>query len=306
MVPDFLRFNNKSSSSRRSKRSDKVNLKDHYCCFAIPLYNVGIYSILTEFFIIGTVFGILSFSAPSILAVALPGILTSLFGFICLMIGMSQAAGFYGVYMEKVELFEKYVIVNVVLLLIGLVYSLVLMIISATRHDTATEECIIQFVSGDERSSVSESGRSVCDVWTWAQLAVCGILWFITGLSQLYFCHLQRVWSRDQKLDHLHYRTIVSAARDSMLGTNSQARGDPRSDAEDWETDSRVGSLDLNRVIREENVIQNSHQASSKQSSQRSNMKNSSRLKNQIGERTVAEEEEERLVAGSTLVSRVV
>ncbi|KAG0141618.1 hypothetical protein CROQUDRAFT_663573 [Cronartium quercuum f. sp. fusiforme G11] len=190
---------------------------DHYCCFAIPLYNVGIYVILAQFTVFGLVSGILVFSTPSILAIAVPQTLTAIFGVLCIIIGLAQAIGFYGVYKERVAFFRKYIIFNAILVFITLFYSLILIVLSATHHQRAIQQCILQFVSNDDNlATVSASGRTICNIWTWAQLGVCGLLWVLFCASEIYFMMLERRWGKDQKIDHLKYRSIVSAARESM------------------------------------------------------------------------------------------
>lgn len=80
--------------TRLATSADKKEMfSDHYCCFAIPLYNVGIYVILAQFAAFGLVSGILGFSAPSVLAIAVPDTVTAIFGVLCILIGLVQAMG---------------------------------------------------------------------------------------------------------------------------------------------------------------------------------------------------------------------
>lgn len=244
---------------RKPRRSQSVNrgpqtlsqaekvlmFSDHYCCFAIPLYNAGIYSILAQFTILGFVFGILSFSAPSILAIVIDFSYTALFGVLCLCVGLVQAIGFYAVYKEKPDLFKKYTIGTQSLLALTFLYSLVLLIISFTRHSAAVDQCLAQFISGDElNDGPSNSSRQLCSVWTHAQLGVCLFVWLLFLLTEVYCCYMVKIWGRDQKLDHMKYQSIISAVRQSMatsFNTNQQALLDDN----DWESQSRAGSLDI-------------------------------------------------------------
>ncbi|OAV96305.1 hypothetical protein PTTG_06305 [Puccinia triticina 1-1 BBBD Race 1] len=222
-----------------------VVLSDHYCCFAIPLYNTGIYSILAQFTVFGFVFGILSFSAPSILAIVLDFAYTAFFGILCLAVGFIQALGFFGVYKEKPAIFKKYFIGNVGLLALTFGYSLVLLIISSTKHATAIDQCLLQFVSNEEFvDGPSSTSRQVCSVWTYAQLAVCFFVWFLFFFSQLYFCYMVKIWGQDQKLDHIRYQSLISAVRQSRA-TSSMVHPGQLEGGDEWESRSTGGSLDI-------------------------------------------------------------
>ncbi|WAQ82802.1 hypothetical protein PtA15_3A166 [Puccinia triticina] len=177
-----------------------VVLSDHYCCFAIPLYNTGIYSILAQFF---------------------------------------------GVYKEKPAIFKKYFIGNVGLLALTFGYSLVLLIISSTKHATAIDQCLLQFVSNEEFvDGPSSTSRQVCSVWTYAQLAVCFFVWFLFFFSQLYFCYMVKIWGQDQKLDHIRYQSLISAVRQSRA-TSSMVHPGQLEGGDEWESRSTGGSLDI-------------------------------------------------------------
>lgn len=96
---------------------------------------------------------------------------------------------FYGVYKERPAVFKKYIILNAILVLITLIYSMGVIVISSTRHNTAIEQCLLQFVSNDDlKATTSASGRTVCNIWTWAQLGICGFLWALFAGSEIYFC----------------------------------------------------------------------------------------------------------------------
>ncbi|KAI9624709.1 hypothetical protein KEM48_008753 [Puccinia striiformis f. sp. tritici PST-130] len=215
--------------------------KDHYCCFAIPLYNTGIYSILAQFTIFGFVFGILSFSAPSILAIVLDYSVTAFFGSLCLGLASIQAIGFYGVYKENSTIFKRYMYINLLFQTVTFGYSLILLIISATKHQISIDQCLLQFLSNEELQSdngPSQSSRNLCNLWTWVQLGVCFLVWILLFLSELYFTYLVRVWGKDQQLDHIRYQSIISAVRQSTIA--SQHTEYTRA-GEEWET----GSMDL-------------------------------------------------------------
>ncbi|MBW0507985.1 hypothetical protein O181_047700 [Austropuccinia psidii MF-1] len=203
-------------------QTEKVIIfSDHYCCFAIPLYNAGIYIILAQFTILGFVCGILGFSAPSILAITISQSLSFLFATLCLLIGILQLLGFYAVFKEQAVLFRKYTLINFCLLLITIFYSLILIILSFTRHSAAVDSCILLFVTADENAQYTDSEERICNLWTWVQLGICTFLWLLLSAIELYFCLMERVWGKDQKKDHLNYRSIVSAARESLAASSS-------------------------------------------------------------------------------------
>ncbi|PLW12348.1 hypothetical protein PCANC_23427 [Puccinia coronata f. sp. avenae] len=239
MKPFSLRQNEKLLTQAEKT----IMFSDHYCCFAIPLYNTGIYSILAQFTLFGFVFGILSFSAPTILAIVLDFAFTAFFGILCLAIGFIQALGFFGVYKEKPDIFKKYVMANMALLGVTFAYSLVLLIMSSTKHQTAIDQCLLQFVSNEEfLQGPSSTSHDVCSIWTYAQLGVCFFVWFLFFFAQLYFCYMVKVWGKDQKLDHIRYQSIISAVRQSHAASTLQPG---LLEGDEWESGSRAGSLDV-------------------------------------------------------------
>jgi len=242
MKPFSLRPNEKLLTQAEKT----IMFSDHYCCFAIPLYNTGIYSILAQFTIFGFVFGILSFSAPSILAIVLDFAYTAFFGILCLLVGSIQALGFFGVYKEKPNIFKKYFIGNVALLGLTFIYSLILLIISSTKHQTAIDQCLLQFVSNEEfLEGPSSTSQEVCSVWTYAQLGVCFFVWLLFCVSQAYFCYMVKIWGQDQRLDHIRYQSIISAVRQSQAASTLNPGLLEGGEGDEWESQSRAGSLDI-------------------------------------------------------------
>jgi hypothetical protein len=79
---------------------------------------------------------------------------------------------------------------NMALLGVTFAYSLVLLIMSSTKHQTAIDQCLLQFVSNEEfLQGPSSTSHDVCSIWTYAQLGVCFFVWFLFFFAQLYFCY---------------------------------------------------------------------------------------------------------------------
>lgn len=116
---------------------------------------------------------------------------------------------FYGVYKEKPSIFKKYFIGNVALLGLTFIYSLILLIISSTKHQTAIDQCLLQFVSNEEfLDGPSSASQQVCNVWTYAQLGVCYFVWLLFCASQVYFCYSTSPFFT--KIYHIHSFLILT------------------------------------------------------------------------------------------------
>lgn len=197
-----------------------------YCCAAIPLYNSGIYAIITQFLVVSLVAGILSFAAPTITAVSIPAFGPFLFGAVCIVVAVVQVFGFLGVYREKPALFKTYARVNAILVSIALTIALAFIILSAVRHGPAVTACEALFVAQSTQtatptsggglvnigSSNVTSGSQICNIWTWVQLGIMGLLFIIIGLCEAYFLMYQSIYLSEQKADHARYNSVYSNA----------------------------------------------------------------------------------------------
>lgn len=167
-----------------------------------------------QFTIIGVLAGVLALAAPAILAIAVPSFMTVIFGILCILVGALQLWGcvcsrffniaarasadvacrFWGVYREKALSFRKYVSVNIGLIGLTILYTLAVIILSATRHTQAVDSCVTQFIYNANNSTGTAngngviSGQKLCNIWTWAQLGVCGLLFLLVAASEVYFC----------------------------------------------------------------------------------------------------------------------
>lgn len=199
------------------------------CCVAIPLYNVGIYAILGQFAIISLVTGVLSFAAGHIVAVSIPGTGSYILGALCCIVFALQGWGFFGVYKEKPATYRRYVRVNTIAVVLTFVMAMVWIVISAVRHNTATSNCMIQFIadSNDSNSTLSNSvinidpstvsGHTLCSVFTWVQLGIMGGLWLALLVVEFYFAMMSRIYGSEQREDHRRYNSIYTEQRQSII-----------------------------------------------------------------------------------------
>lgn len=183
-----------------------------YVCCAVPLYNSGIYCILAQFLIISLVTGVLCFASPSIITVTTPNIISYVLGVLSFVISAWQLIGFFGVYRDKVKLFKTYSRINTILIVLALLLSLAIIIISAVRHNSAIDTCQRLFST----DATGNTGESICNVWTWVQVGIMGLLFVIVGLCELYFLMYSSIYSSEQKLDHARYNSVYSTAAEEI------------------------------------------------------------------------------------------
>ncbi|QRW24477.1 hypothetical protein RhiXN_11389 [Rhizoctonia solani] len=186
-----------------------------YCCCAIPLLNVGIYTVIAEQFIMGVVVGTLSIATPFIVGASVPGFAPWVLAIVCYVVAGIQLFGFIGVFKEKAGLFHKYVMVNSVVVMGAFGVAAAFIAISGTRHNTATDRCQATFFSGNSTASASASsdtgeGRQVCDVFTWVILGLMAGLWVTLAFFQAYLLMVTRFYSQSQRADHKKYYSIYS------------------------------------------------------------------------------------------------
>ncbi|GAA5909714.1 hypothetical protein JCM5296_005770 [Sporobolomyces johnsonii] len=183
-----------------------------YVCCAVPLYNSGIYAVLAQFLIISIVTGVLCFAAPSIIAVTTPDFVSYILGVICMVVALAQPFGFFGVYRERVGLFRTYSRINMFFVLIALALALAIIIASAVKHSTAVTACEKLF-SADSSDSTA---NTICNIWTWVQVGIMGLLFVIVGLCELYFLMYSSIYASEQKLDHARYNSVYSTAAEEI------------------------------------------------------------------------------------------
>ncbi|GAA5836379.1 hypothetical protein JCM5353_002501 [Sporobolomyces roseus] len=184
-----------------------------YVCCAVPLHNSGIYCILAQFLIISLVTSVLCFASPSIITVTTPNLITYVLGGLSCLIAFWQLIGFFGVYRDKVKLFKTYSRINMILVLLSLLLSLAIIIISAVKHKSAIDTCQRLF-SAD--AATDDTGEGICNIWTWVQVGIMGLLFVIVGLCELYFLMYSSIYSSEQKLDHARYNSVYSTAAEEI------------------------------------------------------------------------------------------
>ncbi|GAA6029828.1 hypothetical protein JCM8097_001067 [Rhodosporidiobolus ruineniae] len=183
-----------------------------YVCCAVPLYNAGIYAILSQFLIVSIVTGVLCFAAPSIVSVTTPSFCSYILGILCILVAVAQPIGFLGVYRERPKLFKTYSRFNALLVACALLLALALIIISAAKHSTAVDSCTRLFSADDADTSAD----SICNIWTWIQIGIMGLLFVIVALCELYFLMYESIYASEQKLDHARYNSVYSAAAEEV------------------------------------------------------------------------------------------
>jgi len=184
-----------------------------YCCCAIPILNVGAYSVLAEQFVVGILVGTLSFATPSLVGASVP---FSQASYIIMALGYIYAAvqllGFLGIFKEKAALFSRYVMVNWIILYLSLSVAAAFIGISAGRHQQAVDACEASFFAGDTGTTTEDSkGEQICNIFCWSTLGVMGALWVLLALVQTYFVLVLRNYGVTQRADHTKYHSIYSA-----------------------------------------------------------------------------------------------
>lgn len=94
---------------------------------------------------------------------------------------------------EKATLFKRYVQVNSLAVSYVFGISATWIIISATRHTTATSACVTNFYSNSTSTSAgigagatSGEGPTVCNIFVWADIGIMAGLWLIMLVFQVW------------------------------------------------------------------------------------------------------------------------
>ncbi|KAJ3568802.1 hypothetical protein NP233_g5480 [Leucocoprinus birnbaumii] len=208
-----------------------------YCCCAIPLVNAGIYATLVEQLILGILVGALSVGTPSIVGAATPSFAGWILAIICFIGAGVQILGFIGVSKEKPILYRRYVTLHGIVLCVALAIGAVWAIISATRHSTATSNCLQRFFSDD---SLQSQGQTLCNIFSWVDVGIMGGLWVLLAILQGYLFLVISSYGSAQRRDHQQYDGLSDPTHPLTKDTIPMAdRSDP------W--DSRA-SDEFNRV----------------------------------------------------------
>ncbi|KAG8928055.1 hypothetical protein FRC02_007418 [Tulasnella sp. 418] len=228
--------------------------KDHeYCCCAIPLLNVGIYITLLEQFTVGLLGGILAIATPKIVGASVPGFGAWLFAIPCFLAAGLQALGFFGVFKENATLFQRFARVNAIVISLIFGVGATWIIISATRHQPATDKCVNTFFAetpADETSAIASGGQgdTICSIFTWVDIGIMAGLWVVMAIFQGYLILVCHWYSVSQRADHSKYYSIYSVNAPESEGYDLGARRpgddawDPRPSTDSWSGNAFSGN----------------------------------------------------------------
>ncbi|GAA6005376.1 uncharacterized protein JCM10292_007327 [Rhodotorula paludigena] len=183
-----------------------------YVCCAVPLYNAGIYAIMAQFLIIAVVAGVLCFAAPAIVSVTTPSFVSYILGVLSFAVAACQPFGFFGVFREKPRLFKSYLRLNGLLVTASILLALAVIIISAVKHSEGVDQCTRLFSADDTDTTAND----ICNIWTWIQIGIMGLLFVIVGLCEIYFICYTSIYASEQRLDHARYDSVYSNAAEEI------------------------------------------------------------------------------------------
>jgi hypothetical protein len=187
-----------------------------YCCCAIPVVNVGIYSTLIEQFVLGIVAGTLSVATPEIVGAATPSSARWIFAVICYIGAAIQVFGFIGVAQEKPITFRRYTTLHILVTTAAFSVAAAWIIVSATRHNTAKSNCEQKFFTATAATGVTSEAETMCQIFPWVDVGIMGGLWVLLAISQFYFYTVISGYGVGQRGDHEKFNSIYS-----MTGLNS-------------------------------------------------------------------------------------
>ncbi|KAI6153519.1 hypothetical protein BKA82DRAFT_340541 [Pisolithus tinctorius] len=199
-----------------------------YCCCAIPLVNPGIYTTLTEQFVLGIVVGTLSVATPSIVGAATPSVAPWLFAIICYVGAAIQILGFLGVAQEKPILYRRYVTLHGICTCAAFAIAATWTIISAARHSTAQSNCENTFFpSSDSGNDTSTLGQTMCNIFPWVDVGLMGAAWIFFAGVQGYLYFVVSSYGASQREDHEKYEALNDSTKPLTDDIPMADRGDP-------------------------------------------------------------------------------
>ncbi|EGU12846.1 Proteophosphoglycan ppg4 [Rhodotorula toruloides ATCC 204091] len=210
--------NSALSRRRRSPPASSINLGDSPDSplndgdLVAHVHNGGIYAILAQFLVISVVAGVLCFAAPSIVSVTTPSFLSYILGVLCFAVAAGQPFGFFGVYREKPRLFKAFLRINGLLVTASILLSLAIIIISAVQHSKGVDSCTMLFGTDNADSTA----KNICNIWTWIQIGIMGLLFAIVALCEFYFVFYTSIYASEQRLDHARYDSVYSTAQEEI------------------------------------------------------------------------------------------
>ncbi|KAH9950482.1 hypothetical protein B0H21DRAFT_723506 [Amylocystis lapponica] len=176
-----------------------------YCCCAIPIIYAGIYTALTEQFVLGILAGTLSVATPHIVGAATGSYASWIFAIICFV-----GAAFK--YWERPIMFRRYTTLHLLVTLGAFSVSAVWIIMSATRHSVAKSQCESDFFSQSDSITASEGGV-LCNIFPWVDVGIMAGLWVLLAIVQLYLYVILSSYSSGQERDHEKYDSLYDQTR---------------------------------------------------------------------------------------------
>ena len=85
-------------------------------------------------------------------------------------------------------MFRRYTTLHIMLTIAAFAVALAWIIISATKHNTAVNNCETNFFSNSTATSGSTSldeGQTLCNIFTWVDVGLMGGLWAILAIMQV-------------------------------------------------------------------------------------------------------------------------
>jgi len=86
-------------------------------------------------------------------------------------------------------------------------------ILSATRHSQAQAKCIRDFFSSTASASNSSEGEALCNVFSWVDIGIMGVLWILFAILQLYLFVILSSYGTTQRREHDPYDRIYDPSQ---------------------------------------------------------------------------------------------
>ena len=83
---------------------------------------------------------------------------------------------------EKPILYRRYVTLHGIIICAAFAIAAVWVIVSATRHSTASSNCIQRFFSD---GSLQSQGQTLCDIFSWVDVGIMAGLWVLLAIFQV-------------------------------------------------------------------------------------------------------------------------
>ncbi|KAH9849722.1 hypothetical protein C2E23DRAFT_736696 [Lenzites betulinus] len=183
-----------------------------YCCCAIPVVYAGIYTALFEQLILGAVAGTLAIATPSIVGASTPSYAKGIFAAVCYVGAAVQLMGIFAVRQERPIFFRRYVTLHSLVTLAAFAVAAAWIILSATRHQQAQDQCITDFFAGTVSATNSE-GETLCNIFPWADVGIMGGLWLLFAIVQTYLYIVLSSFGKGQRQDHSKYQSLYDSSR---------------------------------------------------------------------------------------------